>query len=714
MSTSPIITVKKLKEIFREQFFSSNARGLASSPISSLDLEWADYVLSQSTADTSIQTKSYLYFGSLLASAALNQGHSFLMIDNLKEQFAYLVTQMKMNAKNNQALTPTEENTQRFQSFFIDLFTHLEANVNDFQNALIKEKNCLTLVSEIDSLTLSHSTHITTPLILEDKKRLFLNRHYHYELFLLNTIKVYAQKNSFSQDEVDSFSLDAQKSTLKKILPYFLTKDNNATEKIIFYTAMAKPLMLICGGPGTGKTTIASKLLACFLQIKATKIHFKYALLAPTGKAATRLEESFQASLQYLQALDNKNAQTLSTIKRMPAKTIHRFLLAEKNYLKQYKIANHYDIIIIDEASMLSTSLFAQLLSILDQNTRIILLGDKEQLPSVSSSSLLHDLTEQYQIKSKTSNFVSEMISFYQEINLPLTKEDLTIENIKNSPTTHEHFLCNCIVFLKKIHRFQETNNIHQLSQAVNQQNSEKALNILTPKNNTPTNIYFYSHHPQAQATPSLKQIIKKLLLKHYENFFSHLKQEDNPQKALQLFNQYAILCPTRNGYGSVSHLNALIQHILQEENIISLSKINDHYNGKPIMVLQNDYALNIFNGDIGIFYRNNQSPQPHHYQIIFNQTHPATSSKRIFASQLQNYELAYAITVHKSQGSEYDHVFLILPDHDVPTLLTKELLYTAITRSKKSFTLIGKTSVLENAITRKVCRYSNLGKKLW
>jgi exodeoxyribonuclease V alpha subunit len=519
------------------------------------------------------------------------------------------------------------------------------------------------------------------PLVLDSPNRLYLHRYWEYEKTLADLI----QKRI--QDGMNDLDIDQ----LNRSLNVYFAKDEGESidwQKVAAVTAVLKKFCVITGGPGTGKTYTITKLLALLLE-QGSVDALKICLAAPTGKAAARLQESIRQTIQTL----NCNARLRNA---MPAsvQTIHRLLRSKSgspyfHHNKENPLPS--DIVVIDEASMVDLALMSKLVQAVPDTARLILIGDKDQLASVEAGSVLGDICDRNILHGFSDEFRRKI--------LELSGEDLrTVQ--AGSPA--KPGLQDCIVVLNKSYRFAEDSSIRTLSRHVNLGKGDGALEVLRhSRDGTVTWIDFGSNG-------DFLNILAQKIIHGYSQF---LKSKD-PLSALESFGRFKILCALRVGPFGVISINNFAEEVLRRQGLIHFDSLpaTKWYKGRPILITRNNYNLGLFNGDIGITWPNPDSPVAE-LCVFF----PAGDGrlKRCPTQSLPDHETVFALTVHKSQGSEFDEVVLILPDKDYP-VLTRELLYTGITRAKKKFSIWTHPSILSNTITRKIERASGLRESLW
>jgi exodeoxyribonuclease V alpha subunit len=535
------------------------------------------------------------------------------------------------------------------------------------------------------------------PLVLDEHGRLYLHRYWNYETALAQAIARLAGE--------PAPPMDAQplKAGLARLFPQERGQQIN-WQLVAAFAATRRRLCIISGGPGTGKTRTAVVILALLLEQEPT---MRIALAAPTGKAAARLQEAVKTAKARLPCQPEIKD-------RLPteASTIHRLL----GYIPDSAFFRHdadnplsFDTVVVDEASMVDLALMAKLIAAIPHSGRLILLGDKDQLASVEAGAVLADLCNGGEPRGFSEPFVTELMA--------LTGHHLP----SDMGVGRGAALSDCIVELRRNYRFGEGSGIYRLSQAVNDGNPEKAVEVLGTVEPTrmedggskmeaapfsildpPSSILVGKVAWKPLPAPGgLKQALKPHVLSRYQ---AYLRCADDVQ-TLQAFGGFRILCALRNGPYGVANLNHLVEEILGEAGLIEANA--RFYPGQPLMVVRNDYNLKLFNGDIGILRTNENND----VRACF--AGPDQTIRDFMPLRLPEHETAYAMTVHKSQGSEFERVLLILPSDDSP-VLTRELVYTGLTRASKEVELWCHTETLATAIRRKITRRSGLREALW
>ncbi|MFA7578418.1 MAG: exodeoxyribonuclease V subunit alpha, partial [Candidatus Muiribacteriota bacterium] len=518
-----------------------------------------------------------------------------------------------------------------------------------------------------DKITIGNSTEYK-PLIF-DGGRLYLHKYYEYEKMIINKIKHLSQKEFHPP------------IPLPEVIDFFnkiIDSSSNKWQKIAAFLSIYKQFVVITGGPGTGKTYTVSKIISLWLKINP---EIKIALAAPTGKAAVRMMESIN------QAKKTLTEESIIDLFPKEAFTIHR-LLGTVRYSTKFRHNKNnplpYDLIIIDEASMIDLPMMAKLLDSLSENTQIILLGDRNQLASVEVGAVFGDICSQNNVDSFTLNFMT----------LVSEKLNLIMDVSKNSRKS-TGWIENCIVELKESRRFSQNSGIGNVSRIINTGNYNLFENEF--ENNDYSDIQLIS-----EFSANIRRNLKKYTEEIYNTFFNKIindKKINLEEKIKETFNflkKFKILCALRKGITGVENINNIMEDLLGFNQII--------YDGKPIIVMENDYSVKLFNGDTGVFLEDKNGNIKAYFQDS-NGNYRAISPAR-----LPIYESAYAMTIHKSQGSEWEKVLIILPDNNFSEenqILTREILYTGITRARNQVVLAANKTVLKNTISSKIQRLS-------
>jgi len=341
--------------------------------------------------------------------------------------------------------------------------------------------------------------------------------------------------------------------------------------------------------------------------------------------------------------------------------------------------------VIVDEASMVDLALMSKLVQALPSDARLVLLGDKDQLASVEAGAVLGDICD----TGRIHGFSKDLLNRFREI----TGDPADISPGNSSGPV----IKDSVVELKKNYRFGLESGIRAVSRAVNQGDGNLALRIL--KSGEYDDIK-WTTLPEPN---DLYRVIRGNVL----HGFKPCLETKDPFVAHSLFGRFRILCALRKGPYGVWAQNLLVEQVLREENLIDTDK--RWYRGRPVMITKNDYNLGLFNGDIGIILPDPETD--HDLRAFF--ISPDGALRSFLPVRLPEHETVYAMTVHKSQGSEFDKALLILPDRHTP-ILTRELIYTGITRAKKSIEVWGTERVFIEGVSQRIERSSGLRDALW
>jgi exodeoxyribonuclease V alpha subunit len=517
--------------------------------------------------------------------------------------------------------------------------------------------------------------------------RIYFHRYFQYETQILNKIKALQQK---TQKELPKRRklIESLKQSLINLAPTYSIGDLLPAEKtdwqlVSVIQCLLHDFSIITGGPGTGKTTTLANLLLLLFQLEPSS---RIALAAPTGKASMRM----------LQSLGEKSASfpdaIKAQIKAVRSSTIHALLGNQRHsiYFKYHeKNPLPYDWIIIDEASMIDMPLFAKLLSAMGESCRLVLLGDKDQLASVEAGSLLGDLCQSVPKLNRFDAANAHWIN--QFIAAPQRHID---ESFFLQPGEPGAFLQEAIVELKLSHRFQERGLIGRLSKAVIQNRPEDLTEMI--KIAGAQELQFASD----QDPKHLNQFIL--------GYASFLKEQDI-RTALQNFNKLRVLVTVKQGDRGLYAVNRLIEKMLGEAFGRWINPSPGFYINRPVMITRNNYELGLFNGDVGIL-----RPDPEgQLRAWFPDENSIDGIRSVLPAYLTGCETVFAMTIHKSQGSEFNEVMVILPEQADHRLLTRELIYTGITRARNRVVIQGSEAVIFNGMARSVERSSGLQVRL-
>ncbi|MCG7532101.1 exodeoxyribonuclease V subunit alpha [Psychrobium sp. MM17-31] len=458
-------------------------------------------------------------------------------------------------------------------------------------------------------------------------------------------------------------------------------------QQVAVAQASASKFSVISGGPGTGKTTTVIKLLALLVgQALDNNQSLNIELVAPTGKAAARLTESISGAIKRLN-VDEQLKQLIPT----QASTIHRLLgvIPNRQAFKHNKSNKlHVDVLIVDEASMIDISLMSKLFDAIAPHTKLVLLGDKDQLSSVEAGAVFadicHGISNGPNYSQQTKTWLTEQMGF--------VIDELCHNNQQGS------VIDDSLCLLQKSYRFNEKSGIGVLASAVNRSDIS-ALQAVWQQG-------FDDIALHTQDKP--QQAVIRLASLGYQDYLTNANALSNAvgvEALLAQFGEFQLLAPTKNGALGVDTLNEKIEQQLIKHQLIA-PKQGVWYIGRPVMITSNDHSLQLYNGDIGIvlpdFDGDERSPNRVYFKMADG------SIKSFLPSRLPDCDTVYAMTIHKSQGSEFEHVVMAMPETFSP-LLTKELLYTGITRAKKSVEIFSDAGILQKMALAHTKRFSGL-----
>lgn len=564
------------------------------------------------------------------------------------------------------------------------------------------------------TLLVGETSTAMTPLMLR-QQRLYLRRYWQYE----------QQISAFiSQSNVATLQLRQQlpAATVRPLLQQLFAGNAHGSvsavsapdwQQLACALAVSSRFAVITGGPGTGKTTTVVKLLLLLQLIQqqhdAPPLSIK--LAAPTGKAAARLCGSVSGALgrlqQELQLHERLTAHIPTT-----AQTLHRLLgsgpdRALFRYHADFPLP--LDVLVVDEASMVDVAMFAAMVAALPAKATLIVLGDKDQLASVEAGAVMAELCRD----ASSGGYSAETAHWLAA----LSGQQIPLELQSMTPSALEQQ----VVMLRTSHRFTAQSGIGQLAQAVNQGDAATAVALLQRQN--AADLAWWPLQPDEAAFAALVVHGQPdgAAQQGFAGYLQLVRQPPAPDATAAVYDQWAIavlsqfgqfqlLCAVRQGKFGVEQLNLRISQILQKQQWID--RIDGWYPGRPVMVVQNDYATGLMNGDVGLCLPRSEWLDGQ-WQIRLRVAFAGVSADEpvrwILPSRLPAVETVYAMTVHKSQGSEFAHAVLVLPEQS-SALLTRELIYTGITRAASRFSLIcADKNVLSQAILQRTERSGGL-----
>ncbi len=631
-----------------------------------------DYFLARELCNALQAAQDDLLFHSIMAvSQALRGGHTCLKLDE---------------EASNETETPYWHNADE------DITGYTFPKFNDWHQHLSQ---------------LAISPTADQPLVYE-RKRLYLRRYWQFENELGEAVRDLINCSMVQQQ---SFDIARAQRVIEQLFPLLDPApvdveqaidpeeqneeqhegEKKDWQKIAVANALIHQFTIIAGGPGTGKTFTVTKVLAALQMLNDKQVlndnQLKIALTAPTGKAAQRLNESIQKAKAIISSQQLAAEAVLDSIPDT-ACTVHRLLGVipgshDFRYNKDRKLP--FDVILVDEISMIDLPLMTRLIRAIDQNCRIIMLGDADQLPSVAAGSVLSDLAPRQAAGYTDEN--SRLLSELSGFDIPLLGQ--------NQDAPHDKQLnLDYLTVLQKSHRFDGSGEIGNLAKYVISGDAENSWTYLEQA----------EEQIERVKGDSIVQWIDKMVDQYYVPLFLRGKSLLNIEQAFEQLKQFRFLAAIRLGEQGVTNINDTIERLLRNKGLISSS--SEFYPGRPIMVTENHYNTGLYNGDTGLLWLNEEGK----LQAAF----PDNNSVRwLSLGRLPRIETVYAMTIHKTQGSEFAHVGLVLPEMD-SLILSRELLYTGITRASKKLSIFSAKKIFELGVQRRVQRYSGLQEKVF
>ena len=531
-----------------------------------------------------------------------------------------------------------------------------------------------------------------TPLVIDDKNRLYIYRYWDYERRLAEIIRKKAGVKELKDPAGWGKMLAEYSKEQKEKDPEHKWKVDK-WQTLAVFLALRNNFSVISGGPGTGKTTIASAVLSLILEnADLENKDIEIAVCAPTGKAAVRIQESL---------LQNLSSKVKTPSRIIEAKTIHRLLghIPESPYFR-HNAQNPLpaDVVVVDESSMVSLPLMAKLFKAIRPDTKLILLGDQNQLASVESGAILADICAAADTKCFTKEFLAEFAKFADHAGKFVT-------------ATTSHSMADTAVSLEINYRFLHKEGITDVSRLVNAGEASQALINLAENKKEWKDIEKIELPAKSEFKIDFRKELRKVLESIIKDAsYISFHKEETVALAYSKFNEFRILCSNRKGNYGIKSINQMVIEILYGQTKTHDSGHSANFKGCPIIITENDYALKLFNGDTGIIWDGDMDPAGGEPEL--RAYFPKQDQSKEFASfpisRLPVHEIAYAMTVHKSQGSGFKNILLILPDKYNP-VLTRELVYTAITRAEETVKMMIRDDVFIRAVKSQIERNSGL-----
>jgi exodeoxyribonuclease V alpha subunit len=516
------------------------------------------------------------------------------------------------------------------------------------------------------------------PLVLDEKGRLYLYRYWDYERRLAEDLI----ERAVDADDVDE-------NLLRRGLDRFFPLESDHEQKLAAAMAVLRRLCVISGGPGTGKTTTVVKILALIAE-QARGRRLAIGLAAPTGKAAARVQDAIRRAVDALQL----DACVMESIPP-EAFTLHRLLGARPDSIYYRHGRNNrlaLDVLVVDEASMADLALAAKLVEALRADSRLILIGDKDQLASVEAGAVLGDICAEPGVSSSFAKRVASLTGIPAK-RIPQTK----------TPRP----LSDSIAILTRSYRFGPESGIGALARLVNAGDGSAALRLMQAGESADV---AWRGTGGGDFGSALTAALDERLI----DYFDAVRRGSDVTEIFDRFNAFRVLCAHRAGRTGVLTVNRRIEDALEAKHGIATGQT--WYAGRPVMITRNDYNVRLFNGDVGIALADPEDGGRLKIYFHAGAGGPAAAQRvlRKFApARLPDHETVYAMTIHKSQGSEFGDVLIVLPSEPSP-IVTRELVYTGITRAMKRVEIWGTETTFCDAVERPLVRGSGLREKLW
>jgi exodeoxyribonuclease V alpha subunit len=503
------------------------------------------------------------------------------------------------------------------------------------------------------------------PLVLEADGHLYLERYWQCERRVAAAIRLRAEQS----EDVDAAWLAAALDRLG----LEGQRDRPNRQRLAAALALHRRLCIISGGPGTGKTYTVAKILALLVEQEVSRSGRapRIVLLAPTGKAAARLSESIRNELPRLACSEEVRSAIPSD-----AATIHRALGLSPSGRRRRDPALFADAVVVDEASMIDLGLLDKLLAALPRRARLVLLGDRNQLASVEAGTILADMCAPA-AGTAYSPALADLLE--PAVGASVPRAD-----------TAAPAIADCTVELTENRRYRDSPGIGALAAAIHRGDVAAALAALAPDADNGVGWV---------ETESLDDVVERACSQ-----FETLRASNDPAEQLRELERFRVLCAHRNGPWGVAGINASVERVLARRGRIEEGSAS--YAGRPLLIEKNDYQVGLFNGDLGVL---TSTPGGGRIALFAGKD----GVRGIAPSRLPPHATVFAMTVHKSQGSEFDEVAVALP-RELSPVVSRELLYTAVTRARRRVTVYAAADVLRAAVERRIRRASGLRALLW
>jgi exodeoxyribonuclease V alpha subunit len=562
-----------------------------------------------------------------------------------------------------------------------------------------------TLLSSELMAAADDASRASSPLVL-DGTRVYLRRYWNHEQRVAQAI---------GQRLADV--REASPLLREQLARLFPSSSDGAPDwqRVACALAARGAFTVITGGPGTGKTTTVVRLLGLLqtLHRKETSRPLRIRLAAPTGKAAARLQSSISTQIAQLDVDEDVRASIPAQVD-----TLHRLLGARPDTRRFRHDASHplhLDVLVIDEASMIDLEMMSAVLAALPADARLILLGDKDQLSSVEAGAVLGDLCR----RAESGHYSGATAAWLHET----TGDRIDAWVRDDARPLDQH-----VAMLRHSHRFGADSGIGTLALRVNEGDAAQVRALLAERHADIAWIDAAADSRTLAAlvldggTANFLPSSGDRQAQGYRHYIQWLQRERPHAGAdatgyetwahgvLRAFGSFQLLCALRQGPFGAEGLNRQVASILHQAQLIDAGQ--EWYEGRPVLVTRNDYSLGLMNGDVGIALRVPDEQGVLQLRVAFEVAGDAagrsTRVRFVLPSRLGERETVYAMTVHKSQGSEFDHAALVLPA-EASAVLTRELLYTGITRARRWFSLLAPAAIVQQSVEQPVHRHSGL-----
>lgn len=524
-----------------------------------------------------------------------------------------------------------------------------------------------------------------SPLLVSAGKRLYLRRYWNYEQAIKADLAVRRA------------AISARTGTqLKPILDVLFGDQHQLSwQRVACAMAVRSGFTIITGGPGTGKTYTVVRLLATLQQLRSSAAPLRIHLAAPTGKAAARMTASISGEVGRLPP------DYAALLGDTQAVTLHR-LLGTQSHSRTFRHHRQQplltDVVIVDEASMVDIEMMAALTAALPPHAKLILLGDKDQLASVEAGAVLGQLCEQ----AEQGHYAPELATWLADSHgVAIPEQMITTDGAQQWPYLQH------TVMLHESRRFDAERGIGKLAYEVNRQQTEWLVqwlpNSAAIAANNPAMANIAALPVDSNTATEFRQLIEagyQPLRDLLQQQITAAERNDWAEALLRQVEQFQLLAAMRKGEWGIERLNQLVTLWLYGDQVAA----DKWFAGRVVMVTKNDYSVDLRNGDIGIAVQTH-ADEP--LRVLFRGQNGQL--RWLLPSRLAHVETAFAMTIHKSQGSEFTHTVVVMPDHDAP-ILSKELLYTGITRASERLTLVySKLQWVLQAVQRRIERGGGL-----